>query len=103
MGGVGRKSGGTKFDGYKNGVLLEAKGPGYAEFFEANLDPKDWFKHSDGAEDILRQARRQRDRVNGLGIPIEWHVAEKHAADAIRKMLDQKGITEIKVIHTPAH
>jgi hypothetical protein len=25
---------GVKFDGYNNGVLLEAKGPGYANFIE---------------------------------------------------------------------
>jgi len=30
VGGVGKSSGGVKFDGFKDGILLEAKGPGYA-------------------------------------------------------------------------
>jgi DNA relaxase NicK len=30
VGSMGRKSGGIKFDGFENGVLLEAKGPGCA-------------------------------------------------------------------------
>ncbi|WP_305849538.1 Tox-REase-5 domain-containing protein [Pyxidicoccus parkwayensis] len=102
VGGVGRKSGGTKFDGYKNGVLLEAKGPGYAEFFDENFAPKDWFKHSDGAKDLIDQAARQSKKVEGLGIPIEWHVAEKHAAEAIERLLRSNNVLEIKVIHTPA-
>ncbi|RKH24077.1 hypothetical protein D7Y13_26555 [Corallococcus praedator] len=102
VGGVGRKSGGVKFDGFTDGVLLEAKGPGYAEFFEGNLAPKNWFKSSGKAQDIVDQGRRQRDIARGTGSRIEWHVAEKHAADAIRKLLKGNDITEIAVIHTPA-
>jgi hypothetical protein len=100
VGGVGRKSGGVKFDGYENGVLLEAKGPGYAEFFDDNFSPKDWFVRSGKADELLDQALRQSKRVEGMGIPIEWHVAEKHAADAIQKMLATEGVTGITVIHT---
>ncbi|WP_438616736.1 Tox-REase-5 domain-containing protein [Myxococcus llanfairpwllgwyngyllgogerychwyrndrobwllllantysiliogogogochensis] len=102
VGGVGRKSGGTKFDGFEDGVLLEAKGPGYAEFFEADLAPKDWFRASGKAQDLVDQALRQIGKVKGKGIPIEWHIAEKHAADAIRKLLSGRGVREIAVIHTPA-
>ncbi|MFY2564085.1 Tox-REase-5 domain-containing protein [Corallococcus terminator] len=101
VGGVGRKSGGTKFDGFEMGVLLEAKGPGYAEFFEKNLSPKSWYKDSGKAQDLVDQARRQRDVVQGKGVPIEWHVAEKHAADAMRDLFINNGLGEIKVIHTP--
>jgi hypothetical protein len=102
VGGVGRKSGGTKFDGYKNGVLLEAKGPGYAEFFDEKFVPKEWFKLSEGAEELVRQAKRQSKKVEGMGIPIEWHVAEKHAAEAIWQMLQDAKVVGISVIHTPA-
>jgi hypothetical protein len=61
VGGVGRNSGGVKFDGFKDGVLLEAKGPGYAEFFEG-LEPKHWFQHV-GARGLIEQARRQLEKV----------------------------------------
>jgi hypothetical protein len=102
VGSVGKNSGGVKFDGFKDSVLLEAKGPGYAEFFEDNLAPKYWFEASGKAEDLVDQAIRQRDIVRGTGIRIEWHVAEEHAANAIRELLDGNRIKEITVIHTPA-
>lgn len=101
VGGVGKKNGGTKFDGFKDGVCLEAKGPNYANKFQDNLDPEPWFRDS-GAEELVKQARRQSERVQGMGIPIEWHVAEKKAADAIRLLLQEAQVEGIKVIHTPA-
>ena len=57
-------------------MLLEAKRPGYAEFFDDTLAPKEWFELSGKAEELVTQARRQSDKVKGMGIPIEWHVAE---------------------------
>ncbi|RYZ38799.1 MAG: hypothetical protein EOO72_09600, partial [Myxococcaceae bacterium] len=98
VGGVGRNSGGVKFDGFNDGVLLEAKGPGYASFFEG-LDPKRWFKNS-GAQALVEQAQRQVARAPA-GIPIRWHVAEKSAADAIQKLLKSRDIYEIEVVFTP--
>lgn len=100
VGGMSTQVGGVKFDGFKNGVLLEAKGPGYAKFFE-DLAPKDWFRHS-GAQGLIGQAERQAKKVRGMGIPIEWHVAEKQAADAIQRLLRNARVEGIKVVHTPA-
>jgi hypothetical protein len=100
VGGMSPQTGGVKFDGFKNGVLLEAKGPGYAKFFD-DLEPKDWFRHS-GAQGLIEQARRQSEKVRGMGIPIEWHVAEARAAEAISLLLERNSIKGIKVIHTPA-
>jgi len=100
VGGMSTQAGGVKFDGFKDGVLLEAKGPGYAKFFD-DLEPKDWFRHS-GANGLVEQARRQSEKVRGMGIPIEWHVAEARAAAALRRLLDGAGIEGIKVVHTPA-
>ncbi|MHA7627306.1 Tox-REase-5 domain-containing protein [Corallococcus sp. M7] len=102
VGGTSPKDGGVKFDGFKDDLLLEAKGPGYAEFFEDNLDPKSWFEASGKLQDLVDQAERQRRVVQGMGIRIEWHIAEKHAADAMRKLLETRGFTEITVIHTAA-
>ncbi|RKI43859.1 hypothetical protein D7Y27_14480 [Corallococcus sp. AB004] len=100
VGGTSTKDGGLKFDGFRDDVLLEAKGPGYAEFFEANLAPKRWFDTSGKARELVNQGRKQRDIVRGMGIRIEWHVAEKHAADSIRKLLRDNNIMEIIVIPT---
>jgi len=86
---------GVKFDGFKNGILLEAKGPGYASFVR-NGEFRNWFK---GAENMVDQARRQ-VRVAG-GTPIHWHVAEENAAKAIRELLRDNEITGIDIIHTP--
>jgi hypothetical protein len=101
VGGVGKKSGGTKFDGFKDAVLLDAKGPGYANKFLDNLEPEPWFEPT-GAQGLIEQADRQCKRVRGTGFRIEWHVAEKKAADAIRKLLEEEKFPEITVIHTPA-
>ncbi|WP_408888225.1 Tox-REase-5 domain-containing protein [Myxococcus faecalis] len=99
VGGVGKDSGGVKFDGFEKGVLLEAKGPGYAKFFDG-LDPKEWFRHS-GAKGLVDQARRQSDQVKGMGIPIRWHVAEQPVAEAIERLLMRNQIRGVEVVYTP--
>ncbi|WP_254037856.1 Tox-REase-5 domain-containing protein [Myxococcus guangdongensis] len=99
VGGVGRDSGGVKFDGYDGQVLLEAKGPGYANKFLDDLKPKVWFENS-GAKALVEQAQRQLARAPE-GVPIRWHIAERKTAEAIRGLLNGKGITEIEVVFTP--
>ncbi len=99
VGGKDLKSGGVKLDGFKDGTLLDAKGPGYANKFTAALEPKPWFKDS-GARQLVEQARRQLNAAKG--VPIRWHVAEKKAADAIRKLLEDAKVRGIEVVHTPA-
>ncbi|MFZ3080711.1 MAG: RHS repeat-associated core domain-containing protein [Bellilinea sp.] len=86
---------GVKFDGFKNGVLLEAKGPGYANFIE-NGQFRTWFQCARG---LVEQARRQ--FIAAQGIPIEWHVAEITVANLIRYILENAGYDTIKVIFTP--
>jgi hypothetical protein len=88
---------GVRFDGFKDGVLLEAKGLGYANKFTAQLDPKQWF--TKGADSLGDQALRQSKAAKG--VPILWHVAEAKAADAIRTILKKAGVRGIDVIHTP--
>jgi hypothetical protein len=86
------------FDGYKDGFLVDGKGPNYDNKFLDTLEPKHWFKNT-GAEELLRNAERQRRVANG--VPIRWHVAESKAAMSIRKLLEDYGVLDIKVIHTP--
>ena len=87
---------GVKFDGYKRGTLLEAKGAGYAAFIGRDGKFYRWFK---GQDALVKQAARQVKAAGGK--TIEWHVAEKDAADTMRKLLQDNGYGSIRVIHTP--
>jgi filamentous hemagglutinin len=86
---------GVKFDGVGAKGLVDAKGPGYANFVkDGQFQP--WFK---GKQALLDQAERQIAAANGA--PITWHVAEAEAATAIQNLLRSKGIQNITVVHTP--
>ncbi len=85
------------FDGFVNGVLLEAKGPNLAKFIDEGLEPVSFFKGADG---MLLQAQRQFGAANGL--PIRWIVAEKKFADFLREMFRNNNLSSIEVLHVPA-
>ncbi len=87
---------GVKFDAFRDGVLLDAKGPGYGNFVR-NGEFYDWFR---GARSMREQAARQ---VAAAGsTPITWHVAEAKAVDPIRQALIDGGFgSRITVVHTP--
>lgn len=89
---------GVRFDGYKDGVLLEAKGLGYANKFTGTLEPQKWF--TKGAKNLADQARRQ--SIAAKGIPIRWHVAESKVAEALRKLFARAEVHGIEIVHTPA-
>jgi hypothetical protein len=89
---------GVKFDGFNGDALLEAKGPGYANFVGDDGEFKDFVltEHK-----FLDQAIRQ-DKAAG-GLPIEWHIAERKAYDAMNKLFDDAAIftlTHIKLFLT---
>jgi hypothetical protein len=86
------------FDGYKDGCLLDAKGPGYDNKFLKSLDPEPWFEDT-GARELLQNAERQLRVANGT--PVRWHVAEAKAAQAIRKLLERNSYGAIQIVHTP--
>ena len=101
VGGMSTKTGGVRFDGFEKGVLLEAKGPGYANKFLDDLEPKAWFKNS-GAKDLVKQARRQLRAAQETGTPIRWHIAEEKTAEAIRILFKDEKVFGIEVVHTPS-
>ena len=88
--------GGVNFDGFAQGVLLEAKGPGYATFVR-NGEFMSWFR---GADTLANQAIRQTAAAGGR--PITWSVAEPQAATAIENLFASRGITGINIVHVPA-
>jgi len=84
---------GTRFDGYDNGTLLEAKGPGYDKLLK---DPE---LQAKVGNKLLKQARNQLDAADGA--PIKWIVAEKGFAKKLRKMFKINGNMPIQVVYQP--
>jgi hypothetical protein len=84
------------FDGLQDGFLLEAKGPGYARFIDAEFSPKGFF--TKGSNKLVGQARRQFKVAQG--VPIRWVVAEEKFAAALRILFQEAGLP-IEVISVP--
>jgi len=93
--------GSVRFDGFKDGVLLDAKGPGYANKFFDDFEPKSWFKHS-GARALVEQAQRQLGVARRTGTPIRWHIAEEKTLEALRRLFQDNNVFGIEMIYTPA-
>jgi filamentous hemagglutinin len=86
---------GVKFDGFSNGVLQDAKGPGYANFVKDGTFAS-WYS---GQDELAEQAQRQLAAAGG--VPISWFVAEQPASEAIQNLFADRGISGINVIYAP--
>ncbi|OJT18442.1 hypothetical protein BO221_40990 [Archangium sp. Cb G35] len=86
------------FDGFdlEQCLIQETKGLGYDKHFDADLEPKEYFK---GADRLVRQAKRQSRVANG--IPIRWHVAEPRMVPILQKLFQKNDIMGIEVVFTP--
>lgn len=84
------------FDGFVNGILLEAKGANLAQFIDDGLNALPFFE---GGAKILPQAVKQWTAARGL--PVRWLVAEKKFADYLRKLFRENDLGGIEVIHVP--
>jgi filamentous hemagglutinin len=93
--GMGYEVNGVKFDGFQDGTLLDAKGPGYAQGVK-NGRFQSWYRGADG---LVSQAQRQLGAAGGT--PIEWRVAEPDAATAIQNLFSDNGISGITVVNVP--
>jgi hypothetical protein len=87
---------GVSFDGFARGILQEAKGPGYETFVEDGV----FKKFFEGADDIVKQARRQVAAAQGK--PIRWYIAEAGAIPAFKDLLEKNGIAGIEFVHVEA-
>lgn len=85
----------VKFDGFEDGVLVEAKGPGLDGFVKDG-EFRPWFR---GKAEFLKQAQRQLDAADGA--PIRWDVAEPRVAEALDELFFERSIP-ITVRHVPA-
>jgi hypothetical protein len=82
---------GVTFDNYRDGFLLDAKGPRYAELIKVP------FIALDKAEEFVDQARKQLRAAEG--VPIRWIVAEESVAEGIRNLFKSRRIRGIEVLH----
>lgn len=97
---VYRVSGGgatADFDGYADGKLIDAKGPGYAWAVQDGQFRAGY----QGVSGLIEQGRRQARVAKALGLPVEWDVAEPQTADAIKALFRRNGITGITVRYVP--
>ena len=84
---------GVKFDGMKDGVLLDAKGK-YAQFIDKNTGEfYDWFS---GKESLIAEAKRQ--ILASEGSKIQWYFAEKESLNVVQDLFMDKGIMGIELI-----
>ncbi len=85
---------GVKFDGLKNGVLVEAKAK-YSQFIDEDGLFKSWFT---GLDEMIKQAKRQLDVANET--PIEWYFSEENVAELMGRIFSVEEI-DIKCVFYP--
>jgi len=89
------KLNGVKFDGMKNGVLIDAKA-GYKQFIDKkNSVFYKWFEK--GKKSLMKQAERQVAAAQGA--PIEWVCQEKELVEVLKKLFKNKN--NIKLTYIP--
>ena len=90
------KVNGVKFDGYKDGVLIEAKG-NYSNF--VNKKTGEFYKWFDGKDSLISQAKRQSDAANG--IKIQWYFNDEVSMSAIKELFSDQDVKGIDFILKP--
>jgi hypothetical protein len=85
----------VKFDGFNEGVLIETKSTGFAQWITKKLE---FLGNFQGRDQMLEQAMRQVEAANGT--PVRWVVAEEKLAGALRKMFTAAELP-IEVLHAP--
>lgn len=86
----------TKFDGIKDGLLVDAKS-GHLNFVDKSTGRfKDFFT---GGGAAIKQADNQLKAAEGL--PVEWHFEHKIVRDAFEYLFRFEEFTNLKLIHTP--
>jgi hypothetical protein len=97
--GWGVELNGVMFDGCRmtDGVMLEAKGDGYAWALQ---EDGEFFPNFKGKQKLVDQMQSQ--SLAARGRLVEWHVAERPVADYLAKLACNLGLSNIVVIHDPA-
>ncbi|WP_338023648.1 Tox-REase-5 domain-containing protein [Archangium primigenium] len=90
----------VEFDGLLGAELLEAKGPGYCAFFNADGTPKYWYKNSGKFDEMMEQARKQARMAEQLRLQLTWHVADAKVVEFLRREFKSEGWLHVTVRHT---
>ena len=90
--------GGKKFDGYADGVLLEAKGEGYAQHLDEFGSPKSYMT---GFKAMTDQLVAQGRIAEAAGVPLRWHVAEEPLARYLREFAKENKVTVEIIVTAP--
>ena len=94
--GVVYKVNGVKFDGYKDGELIEVKG-NYSNFVDKSTGEfQEWFT---GQDSIVYQANRQLTAANG--VKIQWYFNDEISMNAVKKLFLREEIEGIQFILKP--
>ena len=91
--------GDVSFDGYRDGVLVDARGEGLLKYIETN-----WTASVYGNGGLVDWALRKLEAVHNAGAttPIQWHIAEKDTFDDLfNRQKSGEFPAEIELIHTP--
>jgi hypothetical protein len=81
------------FDGYSNGVLIDAKDR-YAQFINKDgTGFNEWFQGQDGLRD---EAARQEQAANSA--PIEWRFSDKKTGEFFETWMTENGFN-IRVVY----
>ena len=90
------KVNGVKFDGFKNGMLIEAKG-NYSQF--VNKKTGEFQKWFSGKDSLVSQANRQINAANGT--KIQWFFNDETSLNAVKNLFSKENITDIELIFKP--
>jgi hypothetical protein len=90
----------VEFDGFSRGMLLEAKGPNYKNFFQLDGEPEPWFLESGKFDALLNQASKQSIKAQQAGLPLTWHVADAEVVGFLREHFNANRISGINIVHT---
>ena len=87
---------GVKFDGFKDGALLEVKGNHTGLVDKVTGKFHKWVAEDKG---FVSQARRQLEVANGT--PVKWYFNDSVSMNAFIKLFEENGITGIEYILKP--
>lgn len=86
----------VKFDGMKDGILIETKGK-YSQFIDKKTGEfYSWFS---GKKGLIEQAKRQLKASEGARI--QWYFAEKDTLNAVKALFMDNNIKGIELIYEP--
>jgi hypothetical protein len=86
---------GVKFDGMKDGRLIEAKGD-YSGFVDKEGKLYWWFSKE---QSLIDQAERQLGAAQGT--PVDWYIANEPSMKIIEEIITREGHTEINFVLLP--